>query len=174
VPRSGADRASLAEGAAVTVAYALGGHLLFWRMRVDQVLPSSWYLVGVRAPAPDERRSFVRARLPLWLSISSADRPAEALQPADVDISAAGFSVAWSAPLAVGALVQVDFAHGPDTPPLQAACVVVRCDPRSDGWCIALSFAVLDSADEERLLHLVYRARERALAERLGRRRAVV
>lgn len=158
---------------AVTVVYHLAGKLVFWRMRVEEILPSSYFLVSVREPTAAERRSFVRAHLSLWLAICEADQVAERMVQAEVDISAAGFSVTIADPRALETLVRVELADGPDSPILEAAGVVVRCDPRGNLYRVAVHFVALASADEERLLQRVYRAREGALAERLGRRRAM-
>ena len=159
---------------AVTVVYHAAGKLAFWRMRVEEILPSSYFLVSVRAPTADERRSFVRAHLALWIAINDGELPPESAALAELDISAAGFSMSVSTAKALGSLVQVDLADSPDSQILQAAGVVVRCDARAQGYRLAVHFVALASADEERLLQRVYRAREGALAERLGRRRAII
>lgn len=154
----------------VTVAYQKAGKLVFWRMRMEEVLPSSLYLVSVKPPSPDERRAFVRARLALWVALQAeSDATMPAPQLAEVDISASGLSFLSRAEAPVGTALQVQIGTEAHEPLLHCAAVVVRCLVASKGFNIGMRFVAMGSADEERLLQLVYRSRRSALAAKLGK-----
>jgi len=158
----------------VTVAYQKAGKLIFWRMRTEEPLPSSWYLTSVRQPAPDERRAFVRAHLRLWVGLSIADDAGGFdRQCTEIDISASGFGLVMRNAPDLGALVDAEIALTEQGLPLRAAGVVVRRDSRGPAWRVAVRFVTLNSTDEETLLQWVYHSKRDALAERLGRPRLV-
>lgn len=162
----------LANQESVTVAYQKSGKLIFWRMRVEEVLPSSLFLVSVRPPSLEERRSFVRAHLRLWVSLVCEDgHKAIDSQQTEIDISASGFGLLTPTAFELGAVVDAEIGATPSGPKLRASGVVVRREVRGLQYRTAVRFVTLGSADEERLLELVYLSRQNALAERLGRHR---
>ncbi len=158
----------------VTVAYQKAGKLIFWRMRTEEPLPNSLYLTSVRQPAPDERRAFVRAHLRLWVKLTLADEDdLFERQCTEIDISASGFGLVMRAAPELGALLDAEIASTEHARPLRAAGVVVRREQRSNGCRIAVRFVTLNSSDEEALLQWVYHSKRDALAERLGRSKAL-
>lgn len=77
----------------VTVLFIREGRLYRWPMRVEEVLPSSYYLVALREPGEGDRREFVRAEVPLQLRICAMEPPGAPWRvvTARVDLSASGF-----------------------------------------------------------------------------------
>lgn len=157
----------------VTIAYQRAGKLFFWRMRTEEPLPNSLYLTSVRQPTLDERRSFVRAHLRLWVSLTISDQAnAFERQCTEIDISASGFGLMMRSAPELGALVDADISPTEQGRPLHAAGVVVRREQRAHGWRVAVRFITLNSTDEETLLQWVYHSKRDVLAERLGRPRS--
>lgn len=155
----------------LTVMFHWHGRLQFWRMVVEEVLPSSCYLVAAAPHDRRERRSFARAQIRAWVAIWPSDQAALPSRPALVDVSAAGLSVVVAEPLAPGCAVQLTLAEGPDAETLIAGGRVVRCVQVLNGHELGIAFDALSSEAEDRLHLLVAQHREQALQDRLGRRR---
>ena len=172
--RSGSLReAPLEPGMGVTVLFTVDGRLYHWPMRLEEVLPSSFFLASVREPGEGERREFVRARVPMrgrmredasteWITTESIE-----------DLSAAGFRVPAALPFAHGARVHVELLpQTAETPtrrrvsgrsePIHGIARVVR-----SGGDMAFELVELGSSEENRVSDRVFSAREAALLERL-------
>jgi c-di-GMP-binding flagellar brake protein YcgR len=167
LPRTAATRWPLDAQDRVTVMYHRDGRLYLWPMQVEEVLPSSAWLVGTRAPTAQERRGFVRARMHLGVNLAASADAGAAPLPCDVDLSASGMAVVWPQGFAVGTLLQVVLGDGIGA----AEAKVVRCDAVDGGMRLALRFTRLPSVAQERITRLVQRKRELRLIERLERRR---
>ena len=91
-----------------------------------------------------------------------------------VELSASGMRIATEMPAVDGDLVEVTFRMDPlsesRASAITALARVVRALHPQTGRELALEFVELKSADEERLLQMVFRLREAALFARLGRR----
>lgn len=190
--RSGSLRdAAIEPGTRATVLFTAGERLVHWVMRVEEVLPSSFFLLSTREPGEGERREFVRARVPMRARVRTVEAEAW-LELVDVrDLSAAGFRVPGRLPWTEGSRVQVELVPdavepdavaaldaqlasaqlasdhaasetSPGRPPIRAVARVVR---RVDDT--ALEFVELGSADENRVADLVFGVREAALKARL-------
>ena len=168
-------------GCRALVLFLVDGKLQAWSMRVEEVLPSSYYLVAIDGEASAERRAFVRAELLVYLAVEAVppDQVQERLLAAppplvqrQVDLSAAGVRLADGGDWQPGDKLAVWLGRHADRPTVRAAAVVIRRLPTPTGWDCACEFEHLDSADEDRLLRLVYESRESQLARRLGQRRS--
>ncbi len=172
VPRrpSGTSATPAAPGADVTVLFTVDGRLYRWPMRVEEVLPSSYYLVAVREPGEGDRREFVRAEVPLQLRVRVA---AERETPwrvvsARVDVSASGFRIEGLDEQVPGTQLRVEIRSPEGGPPVLAVAEVVRNFRDGDRCAVACHFVSMDSADESRLVDIVFAVREAALRARLG------
>jgi hypothetical protein len=157
----------------VTVMFEVAGRLHLWPMLVEEVLPSSCYLVAERAPTLGERRQFVRARVHANLGIGRLGGAQPIVRPSSFDLSASGLSAVVPDAWEHGTHVAIAIVESPDMLPIVATSEVVRCAAAKGGYQLAVLFDELTSQDEKRLAHLVHTAREQALVERLGRRRAL-
>lgn len=171
VPLSAGVPLPVAPGDVLTVVFQSRGRLLFSPMLVEEVLPSSCFLVAAGAAAQRERRSFARAQVRVWAALWPADAPRPALRPALLDVSAAGVCAVMAEPLTPGLAVQLALAEGADGDLAVAGGRVVRCVQVVDGYELGVVFHELSSDVEDRLQRLVAHQREQALMERLGRRR---
>lgn len=84
------------------------------------------------------------------------------------NLSAGGVLLRLAAPVEVGTRLQVAIHCGGDAGDLHVEAVAVRCDPLGSGerpWRIALTFADLDDADEDRLVRFLFE-RQRELRRR--------
>lgn len=86
-------------GCPALVLFLHDGVLQAWSTRVEEVLPSSYYLIGDSDVAVSDRRAFVRAELRLLLAaervepsqaLQRLEQPAPPLLPTNVDLSASG------------------------------------------------------------------------------------
>ncbi len=157
----------------VTVMFEVAGRLHLWPMMVEEVLPSSCYLVAEHTPTVGERRQFVRARVHASLGVGRVGGAQPIVRPCAFDLSASGLSAVVPDSWDPGTHVVVAIVEGPDLLPIVATSEVVRCTVAKGGYQLAVIFDELTSQDEKRLAHLVHTAREQALVERLGRRRAI-
>jgi hypothetical protein len=170
VQRSALARALPIEpGVEAAVLFTLSGRLYRWPMRVEEVLPSSYYLVSLREPGEGERREFVRADVPMQLRLRD-----DALSPwrivvGRVDLSAAGFRVVAVDRPPGASTIEVEFRSPEGGPSVQAVATVIRATELTGGQIdLACQFVQLGSADESRLVDIVFAARELALRLRLG------
>lgn len=157
-------------GADVTVLFTREGRLYRWPMRVEEVLPSSYYLVAVREPGEGDRREFVRAEVPLQLRVrvlSAGEAPWRVVS-ARVDVSASGFRLEGLDEQAAGTRLRVEIRSLEGGPPVIAVAEVVRSITDGDRCLVACHFVSMDSADESRLVDIVFAVREAALRARLG------
>lgn len=171
VPRSVAEPRSPVDpqGQAV-VLFTSDGRLFGWPMRVEEVLPSSYYLVSVQDPGEGDRREFVRARLAVWLALALPGEPLAPIRRVEADVSASGLRAPWERELPEGAVIDVLVRGEGESHEVRARARVVRTVAHDGQREIACEFVDLDSQSEERLLQVVFRAREAALHERIGRR----
>lgn len=144
--------------------------LYAWPMRVEEVLPSSYYLVSLQDPSEGERRGFVRAAVHLWARLSRRGGPRQPWLQAEVDLSAAGVRLPSVLDVESGDLVDISLRLEGAKHDVSALARVVRRLEDPAGPQLALEFVQLGSADEERLHQLVFRTREQDLIERIGRR----
>ena len=156
-----------AVGVEATALFVSRDRLMRWPMRIEAVLPSSYYLVSVAEPGVGQRREFVRADVPLAVTLRPPDGPPIAIT-APVDLSASGFRIAAGPGLPEGIELQVEIADQPDSTPVRARARVVRGNNGSKTPALACEFVDLDSADEARLVELVFRVRAAALCNRIG------
>ncbi len=156
------------------VLFSQQGRLFRWPMRVEEVLPTSYYLVSLQDPRDGERREFVRATSELEVRMTPQRQPRGAFQVMSVELSASGMRVATDLPATPGDLLEVMLRTGQQSEgragAITALARVVRVLQPDSGRELALEFVELKSADEDRLLQLVFRLREAALFARIGRR----
>lgn len=171
VPLSAGVQLPIAAGDILTVVYQSNGRLLFSAMLVEELLPSSCFLVAAAANAKHERRSFARAQVRVFAALWPVAAAPPPLRPALLDVSAAGVCAVMAAPLTPGIAVQVALAEGADAEPATAGGRVVRCVPVLDGFELGVVFQDLTSDVEDQLQRMVAHQREQSLMERLGRRR---
>jgi c-di-GMP-binding flagellar brake protein YcgR len=175
VPRTADDRWDAQTDAEATVLFTHRGRLYSWPMRVEAVLPASYYLIATQDPAAGERRQFVRAPVRVHISLARAGKTRGPWREVLADVSAAGLRMECDADVNEGETVELVLrseGHGDD---LRAQARVVRRfsdDGHAEGKVpeLALEFVQLGSADEERLEQIVFRARESELHDRIGRR----
>lgn len=163
VPRGdvGVD-AQIATGVPVTAIFVADRRLYRWPMRIEEVLPSSYFLVSVSEPGIGERREFVRADVELTVRITGDDAPAFDERVA-VDVSASGLRLVRSLGFAVGSVVDVCLTRDDGSTIAGRAQVV-----RGDAGALACEFVELATADENRLIGLVFEVRARELNQRIG------
>lgn len=164
-------RFSLRAQDSVTVLFESLGTLYLWPMRIEELLPTSTYLVADRPPRAGQRREFVRARVHAWLGLGILGGAPPIARPTAMDVSASGLSAAVPDAWEESSQVAVSILESAESKPILARAQVVRCVAAKTGYQVALLFHELSSNDEERLAQLVFRAREQALVDRLGRRR---
>ena len=157
------------QGEAV-VLFSLDGRLFSWPMRVEQILPSSYYLVGSQEPNIGERRQSVRVVVQLAVLLRLHGSGAQPWLEVAADLSATGFRVPCTLAADTDDLLDVTLRAGADAAEVTAMARVVRRLEGTDGPELACEFVELGSADEERVLQIVYLTRERALHERICRR----
>ena len=158
---------SAAVGVEVTALFVSEDRLLRWPMRIEAVLPSSYYLVSLAEPGVGQRREFVRADVPLAVTLWPAEGPPIEIT-APVDLSASGFRVAGGPDLEDGIEVAVQIAVSADAEPIGGRARVVRGSRDTSAQALACEFIELASADEARLVELVFRVRAAALARRIA------
>ena len=150
------------------------GRLYRWPMRVEEVLPTSYYLVSLQDPRDGERREFVRARADLLVRLTRRGGAKGAFSVMHVEISASGMRVSTDLAAAPDDLLEVTMRTDGEDPAsagaVSALARVVRILHPPEGRELALEFVELKSADEDRLLQLVFRLREASLFARIGRR----
>lgn len=163
VPRTdvGLDDVVVA-GAAVTVIFVQDGHLYRWPMRIEEILANSYFLTSVQEPGTGERREFVRAPMNIRVVISAGGNLVDTVVgPADV--SAAGLRLESSAKVTAGAIVDLAL-QADDGAEVHCRAVVVRGDDAST----AFEFVELSTADENRIIDLVFQVRAASLQRRIG------
>lgn len=171
VPRKPTDpRWAVEEQGSAIVLFTHQGRLFMWPMRVEEVLPSSYYLVSLQDPSEGERRGFVRAPVSLKVRLSRHEGPRQPWQPVDADLSSAGMRVPCALEVQPGDILDVALRLDGAKHDVTAVARVVRRLDAPDGGEVAIEFLQLGSADEERLQQLVFRAREQDLIARIGRR----
>jgi len=168
--RPGDARWAVEPQGTVVVLFTRDGRLYSWSMRIEEVLPSSYYLVSLQEPSIGERRQFVRAAVPLRVRLRRVGEPEAPWRSVEVDLSASGFRLPWDGPGLAGDLLDVTLRSEEAQLDITAVARVVRTFDTPAGRELACEFEELDSSDEERLLEIVYRARESALHERIGKR----
>lgn len=171
VPLAAGVPLPVAPGDLLTVVFQSRGKLLFSAMVVEELLPSSCYLVAAGATSKRERRSFARAQVRVFAALWPASGLQSPLRPALLDVSAAGVCAVMAAPMTPGLAVHLAVAEGADAEPAVAGGRVVRCVQVLDGFELGVVFHDLTSDVEDRLQRMVAHQREQALMERLGRRR---
>ncbi len=156
------------------VLFVQQGRLFRWPMRVEEVLPTSYYLVSLQDPRDGERREFVRAVADLEVRMTPHLHPRGAFTVMSVELSASGMRVATDLAVTPGELLDVTLRMDQHptgrTGLISALARVVRVLHPDSGRELALEFVELKSADEDRLLQMVFRLREAALFARIGRR----
>ena len=176
VPRRGVeDRAwTLDPQGQADVLFVHSGRLFRWPMRVEEVLPTSYYLVSVQDPSDGERREFVRAQAEVDVRLSLHGQPRGHFHHAAVELSASGLRLATDFAATEGDLVDVALRmdeHAEERAAgIRALARVVRVLQPPTGRELAMEFVELGSSDEDRLLQLVFRLREQALFLRIGKR----
>lgn len=175
VPRKGDERRwGVEPQGEADVLFVHGGRLFRWPMRVEEVLPTSYYLVSLQDPRDGERREFVRASAEVHVRLAIPGQPKGPFHPVLAELSASGVRLPSDLPVAPGDHVEVAIhldSHiegRADT--ITAMAQVVRILQPETGREVALEFIELKSADEDRLLQMVFRLREATLFARLGRR----
>lgn len=171
VPRRQSGVGAARVGEDVTVLFTRDGRLYRWPMRLEEVLPSSYYLVALREPGEGDRREFVRAEVPLQLRIRDAGDPGAGwnVVSARVDLSASGFRLDGVQSFTAGQQLRVEIRAPEGGQAVLATATVVRsAGDAGQGSSVACRFVALDSADESRLTDIVFAARESALRARLG------
>lgn len=171
VPRRASEQSWPVEpqGEAV-VLFTRKGRLFSWQMRVEEVLPTSYYLISQSDPSEGDRREFVRASLPLLVRVGRTGRALNATwQPALVDLSSAGLRMASDLDVADGEVLDVALRIDEPNSDIAARARVVRRLEGAHGAELACEFVELSSSDEERLEQAVFRRREAALLDRIGR-----
>ncbi len=171
VPRKAGDARWSAEpqGQAVVI-FAHGGRLHSWPMRVEEVLPSSYYLVSLRDPMAGERREFVRTMVEVEISLTPHGAPTGPFGHAAIDLSASGLRLLTDVQVRTGDLVDLVLRSAGQGPDISAVARVVRRLTSRNGVELAVEFVELNSADEGRMQELVFKAREALLAQRIARR----
>jgi c-di-GMP-binding flagellar brake protein YcgR len=149
-------------GAPVTVVFVHAGRVHLWPMQIEEVLPSSYFLTSVSEPGDGERREFVRAKLPLTVTIErDGAEPIEVVQLGDV--SAAGFMLGVELPVEADSVVSLGIvAEGNHS--LSGRARVVRADAEAT----AFEFVELTTAAENCLIDMVFQARAASLHARIG------
>jgi hypothetical protein len=171
VPRKPGDqRWAVDEQGPATILFTHNGRLFMWPMRVEEVLPSSYYLVSNQDPSEGERRGFVRAPVSLRVRLSRHDGPRQPWLPVEADLSSAGMRVPCGLTVEPGDLLDISLRVDGAKHDVSALARVVRRLEDGEGGQVAIEFVQLGSADEERLQQLVFRAREQDLIARIGRR----
>lgn len=171
VPRkAGESRWSAEPQGQAVVLFVQNGRLHSWPMRVEEVLPSSYYLVSLRDPTEGERREFVRTLVEVEISLTPHGQPTGPFGHASIDLSASGLRVVTELPARNGDLVDLVLRSGGAGPDITAMARVVRRLPSKHGTELAVEFVELNSADEDRMQELVFKARETLLAQRIARR----
>jgi len=162
--RSGGLReADIAPGTRATVLFTTEGRLHHWSMRLEEVLPSSFFLTSLREPGEGERREFVRAHVPMRGRVRTSARAAWVEAEVIEDLSAAGFRVPHALAINASARVEVElWPEGAGVVPIRGVARVVRT-----GADTAFEFVELGSSEENRVSDLVFGAREAALLARL-------
>jgi hypothetical protein len=159
----------LEPGIEAAVLFTSAGRLFRWPMRVEEVLPSSVYLLSLREPGEGERREFVRADVPMQLRLRDDRHAPWRVVTGRVDLSAAGFRIVAADRPPAGDSVEVEFRSPEGGTTVQAVAHVVRVRELDEGRIdLACQFIELASADESRLVDIVLAARELALRSRLG------
>ncbi len=156
-----------AAGVEATVLFAHGDRLLRWPMRIEAVMPSSYYLVSLSEPGAGQRREFVRAGVQLEITIQGPGDEATALA-GPVDLSASGFRVVGGPTLEPDAEIQVAIGLAGAEAPVRALARVVRGQGGEANGALACEFIDLASADEARIVQWVFAARASNLARRIG------
>ncbi len=153
------------------VLFSQQGRLYSWLMTVEEVLPSSYYLVSLEDPTSSERRGFVRAPVQLRFCMTRTGQARSPWYNGEVDLSSAGMRLRSLAAQAEPDEV-VDLVLRADgwKADVVARARVVRSVPTDSGSDLALEFTQLSSADSEKLQSLVFRVREEALLDRIGQR----
>ena len=150
-------------GTAVIVIFVHEGQIYRWPMRIEEVLATSYFLTSTQEPDDGDRREFVRALLPMRVRICALDGDELATFDGKGDVSAAGLRLTQAMPVQVGHVVALAIeADG---------AAAIRCQAhvvRADEDATALEFVELSTADENRLIDLVFQARAHSLQERLG------
>lgn len=172
--RSGSLReATLTPGTRATLLFTSDGRLYHWPMRLEEVLPSSFFLASLREPGEGERREFVRAHVPMQGRMRTG-LEAQWIDADDIeDLSAAGFCVPCNLPFEIGERVHIELIpkelsaidHDGTSSiglPINGVARVVRV-----GEDTAFEFVELGSSEENRVSDLVFGAREAALLARL-------
>lgn len=171
VPRRAGDaRWAVDPQSHAVVLFTHGGRLFSWPMRVEEVLPSSYYLVSLRDPGEGERRAFVRAQVPMRVRASRHGGSREPWSQVSADVSASGMRLPSPLDVRPDDLIDLTLRIDGSKGDVTALARVVRCLDGETGPELALEFTQLASADEDRLLQLVFRSREQELFERIGRR----
>ncbi len=149
-------------GQTITAIFVHDGRLYRWPMRIEEVLPSSYFLVSVREPGEGERREFVRADVEAVVRIRRG--PVEVFADRTrVDVSASGVRLVQRLDLVVGEVVDVALQ------PSQGAAIVGRVEVvRADDVGTACEFVELSTQAENRLIDLVFAARSAGLNARIG------
>ncbi len=176
VPRRASEQSWPVEpqGEAV-VLFTRKGRLFSWQMRVEEVLPTSYYLVSQSDPSEGDRREFVRASLPLLVRVGRTGRPLSGTwQPALVDLSSAGLRLASDLDVNDGEVLDVALRIDEPNSDIVARARVVRRLDGAHSAELACEFVELSSSDEERLEQAVFRRREAVLLDRIGPRDGAV
>lgn len=143
-------------------------------MRVEEVLPTSYYLVSVQDPSDGERREFVRARAEVQVRLGRPDHGRGSYERTVAEVSASGLRLATEFSAAPGDVLDVGLRmdeHADERAAgIHAKARVVRVLRPETGRELALEFVELGSSDEDRLLQLVFRLREAELYSRIGKR----
>ncbi|GEM_PF-2644589 len=150
-------------GSLVTVVFVHDRRLCRWHMRIEEILPSSYFLVSVREPGAGDRREFVRAAVEMTVRIAPKSGGAVFEQSSPMSISAAGVRLPIDLPYAIGINVDLALTSAEGVVVSGGATVV-----RSDEGGTALEFVELTSAAENRLIDLVFQARSANLQARMG------
>lgn len=155
------------EGTEVAVLFVHGERLYRWPMRLQESLPSSVCLASVKEPGEGERREFVRADAHLCLRLTPVTGGQVSTLQGKVDLSASGFRVDAELDLPADTELDVEIRRQPDDPPVRGRARVVRADPGADRKALACEFVQMGSADESRLVELIFDVRAHALRRRI-------
>ena len=108
---------------------------------------------------PRQRRGFFRWTVPLPVRFAVVQDARGPLQEAlTLDVSGGGLCVAWSAPIADGAELELELAL--DREPVRALARVVDVRPNPDpppSFHLALQFVRIADADRSRIVRFVFR-----------------
>lgn len=146
-------------GCPALVLFLHDGVLQAWSTRVEEVLPSSYYLIGQNDLAVADRRAFVRADMRLLLAAEKVEpdlaqqrleQPAPPLVLANVDVSASGLRLHGDPSWQPGDVLALWLAADP-----QADAALAEPLPRLRALSRSASGATGDASGTQHVIHAI-------------------